>query len=64
MEQVAIHDAALSHVHALYRSYTQSSGHIGLPNGQNEMLILARIFWYAYTYEGLTTGMKGGRLVL
>lgn len=64
LERVAIHETTLSHVLALCTSNTQLSGHTGLSNGQNEMLILARIFWYAYTHEGLTTGMKGGRFVL
>lgn len=64
MERISIHETTLSHVLTLCRSYTQSSGHLDLSNGQNEMLILARIFWYTYTYEGLTTGMKGGRFML
>lgn len=29
-----------------------------------DLLIRARIFWYAHAHEGITTGLNGGRLVL
>ncbi|KXN90525.1 hypothetical protein AN958_04197 [Leucoagaricus sp. SymC.cos] len=64
LERVAIHEATLSQVLALCTSSLNSSGHTSFGTEHNEILIKARIFWYAHTQEGLITGMKGGRFVL
>ena len=36
-------------------------------SGQGEAidaLVRARIFWYAHVHEGITTGLRGGRMLL
>jgi hypothetical protein len=33
-------------------------------DGSSEMLVRALIFWGAYTKEGITSGLRGGRLIL
>lgn len=64
LERIAIHEATLSQVLALCTSAHNPSGQMPFSNEHNDILIRARIFWYAHTQEGLTTGMKGGRFVL
>ncbi|KAJ3565842.1 hypothetical protein NP233_g7386 [Leucocoprinus birnbaumii] len=64
LERVAIREATLSQVLALCMSNSQPSGHGTFLNEYNDMLLRARIFWYAHTQEGLATGMSGGRFVL
>ena len=27
-------------------------------------MVVARIFWYAYVHEGITSGLRGGKLIL
>ncbi len=34
------------------------------PADSDGALIRARIFWYAHLQEGITAGMRGGRLIL
>jgi hypothetical protein len=36
-------------------------------SGQGEFvdaLVRARIFWYGHVHEGITSGLRGGRLIL
>ncbi|KAF9453286.1 hypothetical protein P691DRAFT_720161 [Macrolepiota fuliginosa MF-IS2] len=64
LERNAIHEATLSQVLALCISVDSPSDQPHLTSEHSDALIRARIFWYAHTQEGLTTGMKGGRFVL
>lgn len=38
----------------------------GLPQAlkPEDELIRRRLYWYAFVHEGITTGLKGGRMVL
>ena len=58
LERLAIHEATLSQVQALCVLSASSSP------GFQDAAIRARIFWYAYTQEGITTGIRGARFVL
>lgn len=33
-------------------------------DGMNDVLVRARIFWAAYVTEGVTSALRGGRLIL
>ncbi|KIK63625.1 hypothetical protein GYMLUDRAFT_83637 [Collybiopsis luxurians FD-317 M1] len=64
LDRSTMHEASLSQAHSLCtllsapRSIPSSSG------SSDEAFVRARIFWYAHMQEGITTGMRGGRLVL
>lgn len=58
LERLAIYEATLSQVQALCVLSASTSP------GFEDAAIRARIFWYAYTQEGITTGIRGGRFVL
>ena len=58
LERLAIYEATLSQVQALCILSASTSP------GFEEAAIRARIFWYAYTHEGIATGIRGGRFVL
>ncbi|KAK7440186.1 hypothetical protein VKT23_017129 [Stygiomarasmius scandens] len=50
-------------VHSLCNFAFSASGPSS-SHSSEDAIIRARIFWYAYMQEGITTGMRGGRLVL
>jgi hypothetical protein len=56
-------ESIVSQVHALCRfgndNLTQTN-----QDRYTESLSRARVFWYAYTHEGITNALKGGRLVM
>lgn len=58
-----MHEATLSHIHALCAIVPAAA-----PNtGQDEYLdalIRARIFWFGHVLDGVTNGLRGGRLLL
>ena len=56
LERSAIHEAVLSQVRALCVQST--------PIGFEDAVVRARLFWYAYTQEGIITGLRGNRFVL
>jgi len=56
LERSAIHEAMLSQVRALC---VQSA-----PIGFEDAAVRARLFWYAYTQEGIITGLRGNQFVL
>ena len=56
LERLAIHEAALSQTHAICV--------LSASNTFEDASTRARLFWYAYTQEGVGTGIRGGRLVL
>lgn len=63
INRLAMYEAAIQQVYTLCQ-------HDGIvTNGSPDIraattLMRARIFWYAYVHEGLTTGLRGGRLLL
>lgn len=58
-----MHETAMSQVSALIRM--TSVPHATTGRGKDvDILFQARIFWHAYTTEGITNGLYGGRLVL
>ncbi|PCH38255.1 hypothetical protein WOLCODRAFT_130794 [Wolfiporia cocos MD-104 SS10] len=63
MERLAMYEATISQVHALCSLASISSVH----SGQGEYvdaLVRARIFWYAHVIDGVTSGLRGGRVLL
>ncbi|KAF9483839.1 hypothetical protein BDN70DRAFT_798935 [Pholiota conissans] len=58
LERLAISDSALSQVQAL--CVMSSTNALSF----EDAAIRARLFWYAYTQEGMTIGLRGGRFVL
>jgi len=63
-----MYEAALSQTQALCTITSFSTGPSPLisssPHGSDDAAIRARIFWYAHMQEGISTGLRGGRLVL
>lgn len=60
IERHTTYEATLSQIHALCQLSASS-----VNSGQGSLcdaLVRARIFWYAYVHEGITTGLRGGRL--
>ncbi|THV07898.1 hypothetical protein K435DRAFT_788229 [Dendrothele bispora CBS 962.96] len=64
LERITLHEASLSQVHSLCNFALSASGPSSLSHSSEDAIIRARIFWYAYIQEGITTGMRGGRMVL
>jgi hypothetical protein len=56
-------ESILSQVHALCRFGNNNLTHTG-QDRYSESLSRARVFWYAYTHEGIINALKGGRLVM
>ncbi|KAI6019678.1 hypothetical protein F5J12DRAFT_904105 [Pisolithus orientalis] len=62
MERRTTYEATLSQVYAL--CYLTSPSSVNSGSGPfGDALVRARIFWYAYTHESVTTGLRGGRLI-
>ena len=58
-----MYEAAVGQVYMLCRIADVHSVRSG--QGQvTDSFVRARIFWYAHVHEGITTGLKGGRLIL
>ncbi|THH06755.1 hypothetical protein EW145_g3862, partial [Phellinidium pouzarii] len=63
MERLAMYEAAINQVYTLCSLASVTS----INSGQGEYVdaaVRARIFWYAHVHEGVTTGLRGGRLLL
>lgn len=64
VERLAIYECAVAQVFSLCSlsaiSYEGLPMNLG-PDGDN---IRVRLYWYTFVHEGITTGLKGGRLVL
>ncbi|CDO70783.1 hypothetical protein BN946_scf184798.g98 [Trametes cinnabarina] len=61
IERLALYDTTMSQVYALCSLGTD------VDSGQGEYidaLVRARIFWYAYVVDGVTSGLRGGRISL
>ncbi|TFK55186.1 hypothetical protein OE88DRAFT_1780189 [Heliocybe sulcata] len=63
MERLTMYESTLSQIYTLCSLSSTTSAQTG--QGEYiDALVRARIFWYAYAHEGITTGLKGGRLYL
>ena len=63
MERLAMYEAAVNQVYTLCSLANVTT----INSGQGEYIdaaVRARIFWYAHIHEGITTGLRGGRLLL
>ncbi|KAI0748006.1 hypothetical protein C8Q80DRAFT_1336908 [Daedaleopsis nitida] len=57
LERLAMYDATMSQVYALCS--------LNIDSGQGEYvdaLVRARIFWYSHVIDGVTSGLRGGRI--
>ncbi|EAU88346.2 hypothetical protein CC1G_05112 [Coprinopsis cinerea okayama7 len=61
-ERIVIHDTAMSQIQTLC-TLAPSTAHPARPL-PDDASTRARLFWYAYTQEGLSTGLRGGRFNL
>jgi hypothetical protein len=61
-----MYEATLSQVHALCSLAAASPGPSSSMHAYpaDDTIVRACIFWYAHVQEGITTGLRGGRLVL
>jgi hypothetical protein len=69
LDRLTMHEASLSQAHSLCTLLSGPSSSIpsnssGSSGSSDEAILRARIFWYAHLQEGITTGMRGGRLIL
>ncbi|KIJ60672.1 hypothetical protein HYDPIDRAFT_98320 [Hydnomerulius pinastri MD-312] len=63
IERLTTYEATLSQIYSLCSIANPSS----VNSGQGpycDALVRARVFWYAHVHEGVTTGLRGGRLLL
>ncbi|KIJ17216.1 hypothetical protein PAXINDRAFT_167970 [Paxillus involutus ATCC 200175] len=63
IERLTTYEATLSQIYSLCSLASPSS----INSGQGpycDALVRARIFWYAHVHEGVTTGLRGGRLFM
>ncbi|WVQ67810.1 uncharacterized protein L199_006015 [Kwoniella botswanensis] len=75
VERLSMYEAAISQVFTLCSFVAmgydgQPSGTAGVNGGSDDLdgqdlvRVRVRIYWYAFVHEGITTGLKGGRLHL
>ncbi|KAJ4479505.1 hypothetical protein C8R41DRAFT_843688 [Lentinula lateritia] len=69
LDRLTMHEASLSQAHSLCTLLSGPPSSMpsissGSSESPDEALMRARIFWYAHMQEGITTGMRGGRLLL
>jgi hypothetical protein len=64
MERLAMYECAVAQVFALCS--LSSLGYDGMQHnlGPEGDIIRVRLYWYTFVHEGITSGLKGGRLVL
>ena len=63
MERLAMYEVAINQVYTLCSQAAVTTVNSG--RGQYvDAAVRARIFWYAHVHEGITTGLRGGRLLL
>jgi len=63
VDRLAMYEAAIQQVYTLCQHDGVTTGLSQETRAANAM-VRARIFWYAHVHEGLTTGLRGGRLLL
>jgi hypothetical protein len=63
MERLVMYEAIVSQVYTLCSLASVSS--VGSGQGQAvDILVRARLFWYSHIVEGVTSGLRGGRLLM
>lgn len=63
MERLVMHEATISQVFTLCSMASVSS--VGTGQGKGvDLLVRSRIFWHAHVVEGITSGLRGGKLLL
>ena len=63
MERLVMYEAMVSQVFTLCSLASVSS--VGSGQGQAvDILVRARLFWYSHIVEGVTSGLRGGRLLM
>ncbi|KZS99138.1 hypothetical protein SISNIDRAFT_492392 [Sistotremastrum niveocremeum HHB9708] len=63
MDRLAMYEATVSQVYTLCSLASVSSVNSG-QGDYVDALVRARIYWYTHVHEGITTGLRGGRLLL
>ena len=58
-----MYETAINQVYTLCSLASPRSVNSG-QGDQVDALVRARIYWYAFVHEGITTGIRGGRLHL
>jgi hypothetical protein len=63
-ERLAMYECALGQVFSLCSA--SALGYDGLPviPSPEQEVMRRKLYWYAFVHEGITTGLKGGRMVL
>ncbi|KAI0035738.1 hypothetical protein K488DRAFT_24378, partial [Vararia minispora EC-137] len=62
-ERLVMHEMVVTHVFTLCNLASPAS--VGNGHGQTvDSLVRARIFWYTHVTEGITSGLRGGRIML
>ncbi|KAF8590449.1 hypothetical protein K439DRAFT_87429 [Ramaria rubella] len=63
LERLTMYETAINQVYTLCSLASPRSVNSG-QGEQVDALVRARIYWYAFVHEGITTGLRGGRLHL
>ncbi|CCA70017.1 hypothetical protein PIIN_03957 [Serendipita indica DSM 11827] len=63
MDRLSMYEGAVQQVYTLCQHEGVATGLTAEARAANS-LVRARIFWYAHVHEGLTTGLRGGRLIM
>lgn len=63
MDRLAMYEAAVQQVYTLCQHDGVATG-LSADTRAANALVRMRIFWYAHVHEGLTTGLRGGRLLM
>ncbi|KAJ7468057.1 hypothetical protein FB451DRAFT_1560569 [Mycena latifolia] len=64
LDRRCMHEAALYQAALCTLSGEGSMSLYSSPHASDDTIIRARILWYSHIYEGITTGLRGGRFVL
>ncbi|KAJ7074266.1 hypothetical protein C8F01DRAFT_1272899 [Mycena amicta] len=64
LDRRCMYEATLNQAAACTLSGGPSLSVHSFPHASDDSIVRARILWYAYMHEGITTGMRGGRFIL
>nr|GAT59651.1 predicted protein [Mycena chlorophos] len=64
LDRRCMYEATLNQAAACSLSGGASLSLNSFPHASDDSIVRARILWYAYMHEGITTGMRGGRFIL
>ncbi|KAF7295332.1 Zn(2)-C6 fungal-type domain-containing protein [Mycena indigotica] len=64
LDRRCMYEATLNQAAACALSGGASMSLHSFPHASDDSIVRARILWYAYMHEGITTGMRGGRFIL